>query len=176
MERGLKKFSPESSFWLTDSTDVEYILMQSNMETKVMRTARKGKDPSGRELPVELTEGEWEIMKVVWEKQPCTAGTVQEELMAKRDRAYSTVKTTMDRMVEKGFLKIERIRNLQLFSACISEVEAKRGEFRRMLQRAFNGALTPMMQFLIEHEGLSREEASQLREFLRRAQREQKSA
>lgn len=126
-----------------------------------MSKSRKLKKPS-----VELTEAEWEIMKVLWEKQPCAAGTIQETLAESRDWAYSTVKTTMDRMVEKGFLKIERIRNLQLFSSCISEVEAKRGEFRKMLKRAFNGALTPMMQFLIEHEGLSKQQASQLRKLV----------
>ena len=115
---------------------------------------------------VELTEAEWDIMKVVWEKEPCTAGTVQEIMAMSKDRAYSTVKTTMDRMVDKGFLQIERIRNLQLFRSCISEVDAKRGEFRKMLKRAFDGALTPMMQFLIEHEGLSKEEASQLRKLV----------
>jgi len=115
---------------------------------------------------VELTEAEWGIMKVVWDKEPCAAGTVQETLAQSRDRAYSTVKTTMDRMVDKGFLQIERIRNLQLFRSCISEVDARRGEFRKMLKRAFDGALTPMMQFLIEHEGLSKEEASRLRELV----------
>jgi BlaI family penicillinase repressor len=112
---------------------------------------------------IELTEAEWEIMKVVWEKEPCAAGTVQEELAGDRDRAYSTIKTMMDRMVEKGFLQIEKIRNLQLFRSCINEVDAKRGEFRKMLKRAFDGALTPMMQFLIEHEGISKDEARQLR-------------
>ena len=121
---------------------------------------KKGKEEKSA---VELTAAEWEIMKVVWEKGPCAAGTVQETLAGSRNRAYSTVKTTMDRMVEKGFLKIEKIRNLQLFKSRISEVDARRGEFRRMLKRAFDGALTPMMQFLIEHEGLSKEEASQLR-------------
>jgi BlaI family penicillinase repressor len=95
-------------------------------------------------------------MKVVWQEQPCAAGTVQELLAKSRGWAYSTVKTTMDRMVEKGLLKIEKIRNLQLFSSRVNELDAKRGEFRRMLKRAFNGALTPMMQFLIEHEGLSK--------------------
>ena len=109
-------------------------------------------------------------MRVVWDKQPCTAGTVQEELGATRDRAYSTVKTTMDRMVEKRLLRIEKIRNLQLFSSCISEVEAKRGEFRKMLKRAFDGALTPLMQFLIEHEGLSPQEAAQLRKLANKAE------
>jgi BlaI family penicillinase repressor len=139
------------------------------MEVNGMGVLKKGTATRRDENPVELTEVEWEIMKVVWEKEPCAAGTVQEELARNRDRAYSTVKTTMDRMVEKGFLRIERIRNLQLFSSCITEVEARRGEFRRMLKRAFDGALTPMMQFLIEHEGLSAEEASQLRELVNEA-------
>ena len=118
---------------------------------------------------VELTEAEWDIMKVVWEKEPCAAGTVQETLAQSRDRAYSTVKTTMDRMAEKGFLEIERIRNLQLFKSCVSEVDARRGEFRKMLKRAFDGALTPMMQFLIEHEGLSKAESAQLRKLVNKA-------
>jgi BlaI family penicillinase repressor len=117
----------------------------------------------------ELTEAEWEIMKVVWDEQPCAAGTVQEALVKSKNWAYSTIKTTMDRMVEKGFLQIEKIRNLQLFHSSISEVDAKRGEFRKMLKRAFNGALTPMMQFLIEHEGLSKSESSQLRELVSKA-------
>ncbi|MHC4085442.1 MAG: BlaI/MecI/CopY family transcriptional regulator [Planctomycetota bacterium] len=136
-----------------------------------MPKSRKVKKPNQRKPLVELTEAEWEIMKVVWEKQPCTAGTVQEMLTKSRDWAYSTVKTTMDRMAEKRFLTIERIRNLQLFQACISEVDAKRGEFRKMLKRAFDGALTPMMQFLIEHEGLSKKEALQLRKLVNRAKK-----
>jgi BlaI family penicillinase repressor len=135
-----------------------------------MPKLRKVKRPSREKPAVELTQAEWEIMKVVWEKEPCAAGTVQETMAKKRDRAYSTVKTTMDRMTEKGFLQIEKIRNLQLFRSCISDVDAKRGEFRKMLKRAFDGALTPMMQFLIEHEGLSKKQASQLRKLVNKAE------
>jgi len=134
-----------------------------------MPKSRKIKRPSREKPAVELTQAEWEIMKVVWEKEPCAAGTVQDALAKSRDRAYSTVKTTMDRMAEKGFLEIDKIRNLQLFRSCVSEVDAKRGEFRKMLKRAFDGALTPMMQFLIEHEGLSKKQASQLRKLVNKA-------
>jgi len=119
----------------------------------------------------ELTEAEWAIMKVVWENEPCAAGTVQEALAKTRDWAYSTVKTTMDRMASKGLLEIERIRNLQLFSSRVSEEDAQKGEFRKMLKRAFDGALTPMMQFLIEQEQLSKDELSQLRQFVDKAQK-----
>jgi BlaI family penicillinase repressor len=138
-------------------------------------TKSKDLGKSKRKNPiVELTETEWEIMKVIWDKEPCAAGTVQEALTKERNRAYSTVKTTMDRMVEKGFLEIDKIRNLQLFKSCISEIDAKRGEFRKMLKRAFDGALTPMMQFLIEHEGLSKTEASQLRELVNSAKKQKR--
>jgi len=119
----------------------------------------------------ELTEAEWAIMKIVWENEPCAAGTVQEALEKSKDWAYSTVKTTMDRMVSKGLLEITKIRNLQLFSSRVSEEDAKKGEFRKMLKRAFDGALTPMMQFLIEQEGLSKDELSQLRQFVDKAQK-----
>ena len=131
-----------------------------------MATLKKKKKGRRKKLVAELTEAEWEIMNVVWDREPCAAGTVQEALAKSRDWAYATVKLTMDRMVKKGFLEIQKIRNLQLFRSCISEVEARRGELRKMLTRAFGGALTPMLKFLIEHEGLSKEEAAQLRDLV----------
>jgi BlaI family penicillinase repressor len=137
-----------------------------------MITSKKPKAGRRKKTVAELTEAEWEIMRVVWEKEPCAAGTVQEALAATRDWCYATVKLTMDRMVAKGFLEINRIRNLQLFQSCISEVEARRGELRKMLKRAFGGALTPMLKFLIEHEGLSKDEAAELRELVKTAETE----
>lgn len=124
----------------------------------------------------ELTEAEWEILNVVWDKEPCAAGTVQEALADRKDWAYTTVKLTMDRMVKKGFLEIEKIRNLQLFRTCITKVEARRGELRKMLNRAFGGTLTPMLKFLIEHGGLSMEETAQLRELVRQSRKKERSA
>jgi BlaI family transcriptional regulator, penicillinase repressor len=122
-------------------------------------------------IPAELTEAEWEIMKVVWEKEPCAAGTVQEELVSHKEWAYSTVKTMMDRMVKKGALTTTRIRNLNLFHSAISQDQAKAGEFRKMLKRAFDGALTPMMQFLVENEKLSKDEVEKLKELAEEAEK-----
>ena len=134
-----------------------------------MSTSSKKTKGRRKKTVAELTEAEWEIMSVVWEKEPCAAGTVQDALTKSRDWAYATVKITMDRMVKKVFLEINKIRNLQLFRSRISEVEARRGELRKMLKRGFGGALTPMLKFLIEHEGLSKQEAAQLREFVNKA-------
>lgn len=136
-------------------------------------TGRRGRR---KKTETEVTEAEWEILNIVWEKEPCAAGTVQEALADRKDWAYTTVKLTMNRMVKKGFLKIEKIRNLQLFRACISRAEARSGELRKMLDRAFGGALTPMLKFLIEHEGISAEETAELRELVNQSRKRQKSA
>ena len=129
-----------------------------------MTTERQGKRGRRKKRATELTEAEWTIIEVVWEHQPCAAGTVQEALAASKDWSYATVKITMDRMVKKGFLEVAKIRNLQLFSAVIDKVAARRFELHGMLRRAFDGALAPMMQFLVDHEGLSPEDAQYLRQ------------
>ncbi|HEV2970969.1 MAG TPA: BlaI/MecI/CopY family transcriptional regulator [Pirellulales bacterium] len=128
------------------------------------RDAKSKRSPPGKPKP--LTDVEWAIMAVVWEHEPCAAGTVQEALHDNHGWAYSTVKTTMDRMVAKGLLATHSIRNLQMFAPLITRTEAKRAELRRLLSRAFNGALTPMIQFLVEDEGLSADELKQLRKLL----------
>jgi len=118
--------------------------------------------------PHGLTGAEWAILKVVWKHEPCAAGTVQEELVATRNWAYSTVKTTMDRMVAKGLLATQAVRNLTLFSARVTRAEAQRGELKRLIQRAFDGALTPLIHFLVEEEDLTADEIAELRKLINR--------
>ena len=119
----------------------------------------------------ELTEAEWEIIEVVWAHQPCAAPTVQEELEARKGWTYSTVKTLMDRMAGKGLLTTERIRNLILYRSAISQEDARRGELLRTVKRAFGGAFTPMMQFMLESDTLSQKELSQLEAMIRKKRR-----
>lgn len=106
-------------------------------------------------------------MKIVWENEPCAAGDVQEALA--NSKAYSTIKTTMDRMASKGFLTIKRIRHLYLYSSAVSKVDVKRAEFNKMLSRTFDGALIQMVKFLIEHEDLSKAESAQLRRLVNKS-------
>ena len=120
--------------------------------------------------PAGLTDAEWAIMKVVWEHEPCAAGTVQEALEQSRNWAYSTVKTTMDRMVAKGLLATKAIRNLTLFSSQVSRADAQRGEIHRLLKRAFDGALSPLIQFRVEDEQVSAEEIAELRKMIKKRQ------
>jgi len=119
----------------------------------------------------ELTDGEWAIIQAVWEKEPCAAPAVQEELEARKNWHYSTVKTLMDRMVTKGLLTTERIRNIILYSSAITRVQAQKGEIMRAVKRAFNGALTPMMQFMLDEHKLSQKQLAELESLIRKKRR-----
>ena len=80
----------------------------------------------------------------------------------------------MDRMVAKGLLTTERIRNLILYRSAISQKDAQRGELMRAVKRAFGGAFTPMMQFMLDNNTLSRGELEELEEMIRRKRRREK--
>lgn len=115
----------------------------------------------------ELTEGEWAIIRAVWDNEPCAAPTVQEVLAKSKGWSYSTVKTMMDRMAGKGLLRAERIRNLILYRSTITQKQAQSGEIMRAVKRAFDGALTPMMQFMLDNNKLSKSELEQLETLIR---------
>jgi BlaI family penicillinase repressor len=110
----------------------------------------------------ELTEAEWSIIKAVWEKEPCAAPAIQENLFKKTAWTYSTVRTLMDRMVGKGLLKATKVRNLTLYRSAVTREQAQRGELLYALKHAFNGALTPMVQCLLDNGDISAHELAEL--------------
>jgi BlaI family transcriptional regulator, penicillinase repressor len=115
----------------------------------------------------ELTEAEWTIIKAVWSSEPCTAPAIQQCLAQKTRWTYSTVRTLMDRMVTKGLLTAEKIRNLTLYHSAVTQQQAQRSELLYALKHAFNGALTPMLQCLIDTGNLSEAELDQIESLIR---------
>lgn len=116
---------------------------------------------------IELTEAEWAIIKAVWELEPCAAPGVQEALEKSRGWTYSTVRTLMDRMVAKGHLTAEKMRNLTIYRSAITRTQAQKGELLYALKNAFNGALTPMLQCLLEDQKLSENELREMENLIR---------
>jgi BlaI family penicillinase repressor len=116
---------------------------------------------------LELFESEWAILQVVWERQPCSAPEVQETLLSEKKWAYTTVKTIMDRMVKKGLLEVEKIRNLNLYRSAVTQKQARKSEIKRTIKRAFEGAISPLMQFLVEEEDISDAEIDRLENLIR---------
>lgn len=116
---------------------------------------------------IELTETEWTILEVLWEQGQSTAPDMQEHLAASTCWAYSTVKTLMDRMADKGLLETERIRKMIIYRPGIKRIQAQRAELMRAAQRAFRGAISPLVEFLVSDNKLSKEELEHLEKMIR---------
>ncbi|HYG33352.1 MAG TPA: BlaI/MecI/CopY family transcriptional regulator [Clostridia bacterium] len=124
--------------------------------------------------PIELTEAEWTIIKAIWTEEPCTAPAIQEKLQQQTQWSYSTVRTIMDRMVVKGLLTSEKTGKVTLFRSAITQEQAQRGELLYALKNAFNGALTPMVQCLLNAGNISAKDLAELEALIEEKKKETK--
>jgi len=124
-----------------------------------------------QDAPVELTEAEWTIIKAVWDAEPTTAPAIQERLKKRMKWTYSTVRTIMDRMTAKGLLRAVKEGKTTTFTSAVTKNEAQRGELLYALKHAFNGALTPMVQCLLESQKISDSEIAELESLIKKRKR-----
>ena len=117
--------------------------------------------------PIELTEAEWTVIKAVWDSEPCDAPAIQRKLLKKTGWTYSTVRTLLDRMAAKELLAADKVRNQTLYRSLVTPAQAQRGELLYALKHAFDGALTPMVQCLIESRDLSVDELTRLESLIK---------
>lgn len=115
---------------------------------------------------IELTEAEWSVIKAVWEKEPCTAPDIQQKLAKQTAWTYSTVRTLMDRMVSKGLLKADKQRNITIYHSAVSRAQAQKGELLYALKHAFNGALSPLVQCLLDTKDVTPDELDKIKQII----------
>jgi len=73
------------------------------------------------ELP-DLTKTELQLLNILWKSEEgYSIREVHEQIADENDWAYSTTKTTMDRMVKKGLLKRDDFHGVYLYQAAISK-------------------------------------------------------
>jgi BlaI family penicillinase repressor len=124
-----------------------------------------------QDAPVELTEAEWTIIKAVWEDEPTTAPAIQDKLKKRTKWTYSTVRTLMDRMTAKGLLRATKDGKTTSFTSAVTKDEAQKGELLYALKHAFNGALTPMVQCLLDSQKISDSEIAELESLIKKRKR-----
>jgi BlaI family penicillinase repressor len=82
--------------------------------------------------PPEILETEWDLLHALWNAERATAREVTESLADKRAWAYSTVKTMLDRMVEKGLVDARQVGNVWEYTPAMPRQEAQRWAWRRL--------------------------------------------
>lgn len=116
---------------------------------------------------VKLSDAEWTVMNAVWTGAPASARDVLERVHGETGWAYSTVKTLLARLVEKGAVGERKRANTSIYEPLISRSQARRSALRALLDTAFDGAFGSLMQHMVADEKLSKRDRAKLAEMLR---------
>ncbi|MDB5172323.1 MAG: blaI 11 [Phycisphaerales bacterium] len=114
----------------------------------------------------QISDAEWEVMKLVWGRGPLVAADVVEALAAQNHWSPRTVKTLLNRLVKKGALGYEVAGRHYVYRARVTRDACVRRASSSFLSRVFNGNAAPALAHFLEHEDLSAEEIEQLRRIL----------
>ena len=113
-----------------------------------------------------FTNGELEIMKVVWDKDKTTVAEVTEVLSKIRPRRYVTILTMMRRMEEKGFLTHKIDGRTYVYSPTLSEKKARAGILKKLTKELFNGSKELLLVSLFDSEKIGTKEISMIKELI----------
>lgn len=97
----------------------------------------------------EISELHMDILNVLWERGELSAGEVQEALQGKRDRAISTIATTLARLEKKNLITHRSIGRVFVYRPIVSRREVQRSVVKTMLNRFFGGDPTALVNHLV---------------------------
>jgi BlaI family transcriptional regulator, penicillinase repressor len=112
------------------------------------------------------TDGELEILRVLWAAGPLSLSALCEVLRQERDVAASTAATMLRVMSDKGLVRRTGSGRGATWSAAVSQQKTERGMVRRMVDRVFDGAADRLVAHLVEGGELSDAQLADLRTLL----------
>jgi len=125
-----------------------------------------GRKKSGKRGLPALSEGQLEIMNIVWELGECGVTRVWEALPAGRRLARTTVMTVLARLAEKGWLRRRKQGNEIVYSPAVPRDDALKGLVSRLVDSAFAGSAEELVMTLVAARGITGEEAARLRSII----------
>ncbi len=129
------------------------------------KRAQKSPPVSAKET-VAITDAEWGIMELLWEKSPRTSQEIVALLEQERGWKRATVVTLLARLAAKGALETEPQGNRFLYTPAVQRTACVAEETRSFLDRMFGGALRPLVAHCAEHQSLTKKDITELKALL----------
>jgi BlaI family penicillinase repressor len=118
--------------------------------------------------PPQISRAEWQVMKFIWKRdQPCSAQMVIDALSGPNAWSAATIKTLLNRLVQKGALSFKKEGKAYHYSAAITKTACRAAETESFLDRVFDGSLTPLIAHFAQGRGLSKKDIEELEALLR---------
>ncbi len=114
------------------------------------------------------TEGELEILAVLWERGSATVREVYEAIRATRPMVYTGVLKLMQIMADKGLVIRDESARAHVYRAAVAKEETERRFVRELSQRLFAGSSAQLALRALEMDPASKEELVEIRKLLAR--------
>ncbi len=121
---------------------------------------------------IKLSEAEWKVMTLLWERAPKTMMQLTNQLKETTGWTKHTVMTFLRRMEEKGAIYHEEGERAKQYYPAVEKEEAMLQETEDFLEKVFGGRMGLMLNTMVEKNVLSKEEIAELSEILKRAEEE----
>ncbi len=120
-----------------------------------------------------LGELELEVLKIIWDIQPCTVQKVAEILADRNGYARTTILTIIQRLTQKGFLTRSKVDGIWHYQACQKKNNVMSSLLSQFIDKVFDGSCSGLLQHLAP-EKLSKKELSELENLLNKARKGEK--
>lgn len=122
-----------------------------------------------------LSDAEWEIMKIVWQKKSCASRDVYEVAGKLFGWSPSTVRTLLSRLVDKKYLKTKQIGNCLVYTPVQSFTNSIFKAADDLLDKTLAGKAGPLLSYMVKKADLTQKDIAELRELLDQAIEEEQS-
>lgn len=113
------------------------------------------------------TEGELEILQVLWERKSATVRDVHEELLKVKDAGYTTTLKLMQIMFEKGLVTRDSSSKTHIYQPAVSKEKTQNLFLNKMIDSLFSGSSSQLIMQALGNHKTSKKELDEIRNYLK---------
>jgi BlaI family penicillinase repressor len=115
---------------------------------------------------VKPTEGELEILQVLWEKGKATVREVHEIILQSKDAGYTTTLKLMQIMFEKGLVTRDDSAKTHIYQANVTKEKTQSQFVGRMINNLFGGSSSQLVMQALGSQAPTKEEIDEIQQYL----------
>lgn len=116
---------------------------------------------------IKPTEGELEILQVLWDKEKATVREVHEIILqTKKDAGYTTTLKLMQIMFEKGLVNRDDSAKTHIYRANVSKEKTQNQFVGKMITSLFGGSSSQLVMQALGSQSPTKEEIDEIQQYL----------
>lgn len=115
---------------------------------------------------MQISDAESVVMDVLWRRSPLGADEVAAALAGRQDWQEATIKTLLNRLLNKGAIRAEKDGRRYLYAPVLRREDWVQGESESLIDRLFGGRVAPLVAHFSAQRKLSRKDVAELRKLL----------